>query len=61
MDNHTPTPQRTPTIDDLVMIMLDTRKAVGRIETRLCKLIEHQGAIHLIHQPKAHAAHKEQK
>ena len=36
---------------DLVDRIDNLQQTVTRLETRLCKLIEHLGATHLIHQP----------
>lgn len=36
---------------DLVDRIDSLQQTVTRLETRLCKLIEHLGATHLIHQP----------
>lgn len=45
-----PTPQGV-TNSDLLALLADMRHELMRVETRLCKLMEHVGAAHLLNKP----------
>lgn len=45
-----PTPQGV-TNSDLLALITDLRHELMRVETRLCKLMEHVGAAHLLSKP----------